>query len=335
MTWLPRRTQAMLAAVALAVVPIATLTGPTASRHATTSHKVLWIAMENHSYSAVIGNKTAAPYLNNTMLATGGSATNMHSETHPSLPNYIAMATGSTHGIADDNNPVKHPISGPSLFSQVDPSWRAYEEVMPSACRQSNTTFTANTQYAVRHNPPAYLVDPPIGAPHADCTTYDLPMGTTASGRLLTALTTGALPSFSYLTPGICHDMHNAPKGSACSPANPITAGDTWLKQWMPKIFASPDYTSGSLAVFITWDEGGGGANIKGMDCQSAQYLNDAGCHIPTLVFSAGTPGGSTSGTYFDHYSMIKTAEELLGLSTTALGPNVSGADSMRAAFHL
>ncbi len=120
---------------------------------------------------------------------------------------------------------------------------------MPLPCRRSDTTFTANTQYAVRHNPPAYLVSPPIGAPNADCTSNDVPLGSTTSGKLLTALNTGALKKFSYVTPGICHDMHNAPTGSTCVPANVVTAGDNWLKQWMPKIFASPDYTSGKLSV--------------------------------------------------------------------------------------
>lgn len=335
MTWLPRRTQALLAAFAIAVVPIVGVTTSTAPPRAAVSHKVLWITMENHSYSGVIGKPTIAPYINNTLLHMGGNATNMHSETHPSLPNYIAMATGSTHGVADDNAPVKHPITGPSLFSQVDPSWRAYEEIMPLPCRQFDTPFTANTQYAVRHNPPAYLVSPPIGAPNADCTSNDVPLGTTSTGKFLTALNTGALKKFSYVTPGICHDMHNAPAGSTCVPTNVVTAGDNWLKVWMPKIFASSDYTSGALSVFITWDEGGGGASIKGMDCQSAQYLDDAGCHIPTLVFSTGTTAGSSDNTYFDHYSMIRTAEELLGLSTSALGPNVSGATSMRTAFTL
>ncbi len=125
MTSLPRRTPALLAAVAIAVLPVVGATTSNPAPRAAVPHKVLWITMENHSYAGVIGKPKVAPYINNTLLAKGGDATNMHSETHPSLPNYIAMATGSTHGVADDNAPVKHPISGPSLFSQVDPSWRA------------------------------------------------------------------------------------------------------------------------------------------------------------------------------------------------------------------
>lgn len=332
-----RRRFSWLAVVVLAAV--LTQFGAATSAHLpraeAATHKVLWIVMENRSYNAVIGNTAAAPYLNGTLVRDGGTATNMHSETHPSLPNYIAMTTGATQGIADDNNPTVHPLTNPSIFSQVDPSWRAYQENMTSYCSRRNGPFANGTQYVVRHNPATYLVAPPISAPGSDCNTNDEPAGTVTLGNLNSDLGAGQLPEFSFLTPSICHDMHTAPKTLACNPANPITAGDQWLAQLMPKIFASPDYTSGQLVIFLTWDEGTGGASIKGMDCLSAQYVNDAGCHIPTLVFSTATPGGVQDSTPFSHYSMLKTTEELLGRSTTELGSNVSNTNSMRTAFHL
>jgi hypothetical protein len=62
---------------------------------------VVWIVMENHSYEQIIG-ATDAPYLHR--LATQhGLATNFYAESHPSLPNYIAMSSGSTQGIGDDD----------------------------------------------------------------------------------------------------------------------------------------------------------------------------------------------------------------------------------------
>lgn len=329
-----RRRLTLLAALAAAAV-IAQL-GATAPHltHAsatTSARKVLWIAMENRSYSAVIGNTAAAPYINNTLLPLAGNATNMHNESHPSLPNYIAMTTGSTNGIADDKNPTAHPLTVPSIFSQVDPSWKAYQEIMPKNCYRLNTTFTNNTQYVVRHNPATYLVAPPISAPNADCNVQDEPLGTATLGNLVTDLSNGTLPAFSFVTPGICHDMHTAPSGLACNPVNAITAGDQWLAAMMPKIFNSSDYTSGALAVFLIWDEGTGGSVVKGGDCLAAPPT-DAGCHVPTLVFSTTVTRGS-NGTNFSHYSMLKTTEELLGLPTDVLGPNVSAATSMMVAF--
>src|ERR1051325_10789075 len=74
---------------------------------------VVWIVMENKSFGDVIGS-SSAPFT--TALASAcGLAENFHAETHPSLPNYIAMTSGSTHGVADDGPPSSHPIRGASI----------------------------------------------------------------------------------------------------------------------------------------------------------------------------------------------------------------------------
>jgi hypothetical protein len=75
--------------------------------------KVMWVMMENRNYSVLTAK--AAPYLKGTLVPAGGSATNMHPESKPSLPNYVAITTGSTQGIKD-NNPLPsiashHPAS--------------------------------------------------------------------------------------------------------------------------------------------------------------------------------------------------------------------------------
>jgi hypothetical protein len=294
--------------------------------------KVMWVMMENRNYSVLTSK--SAPYLKGTLVPAGGSATNMHSESRPSLPNYVAITTGSTQGIKDNNPPSKHHITSPSIFSQTDPSWKTYAEVMPSNCSQVNSAFANSTQYVFRHNPAVYMTAPPVNAPNADCNVNDVPIGDPVLGPLATDLATGTLPQLSMVVPGLCHDMDPAPSGSTCSPTA-VTNGDQWLSQWMPKVFNSADYTTGRLVVFLTWDEGTGGSLPAGGDCQSSTYLNDASCHIPTLVFSKSTVPGSTDGTYFTHYSILKTTEELLGLPTDALGSNVSGAASMTSAFNL
>ncbi|MDP9227137.1 MAG: alkaline phosphatase family protein [Actinomycetota bacterium] len=297
--------------------------------------KVMWIVMENRSYG-VLYNAVKAPYLHETLLPAAGNATNMHSETHPSLPNYLAMTTGSTQGVVDDGPPTQHPIVAASIFAQVDPSWKVYAEAMPANCYQKNGLFADGTRYVVRHNPPAYIVSSPLNAPNADCNVNDQPAGTATLGNLASDLSTGTLPAFSFVVPGLCHDMHSpSSTGYSCTPNNQTTAGDEWLSQWMPSILDSQDYTSGRLVVFLTWDESRGGADVDGMDCLSSVYLSDAGCHIPTLVFSTGTKAGSKRTAFFSHYSMLKTTEKLLGLPTDALGPNVSGARSMSHAFNL
>jgi hypothetical protein len=239
--------------------------------------------MENHAYAEAL-DPTSAPYT--TALAAGcGLATNFHAETHPSLPNYIAMTSGSTQGIADDGSPASHPLDVPSIFEQVSGNWRALQESMPSSCALANSG-----DYLVRHNPATYYT--PI---RSECATLDVPLGATPD---LSA-------RFTFITPNACHDTHD------CS----VTTGDTWLSQFLPLVFASPEYLSGTTAVFLTWDEDDGGS----------------GNHIATLVIAPAVGPGTADGTAFDHYSMLRTTEELLGLSTY-LG-EAATASSMRGAF--
>ena len=56
--------------------------------------------MENHSYSQIIGN-TSAPYMN-AFARRGELFTNMNAISHPSLPNYLALTSGSTLGCTSD-----------------------------------------------------------------------------------------------------------------------------------------------------------------------------------------------------------------------------------------
>lgn len=254
-------------------------TGPPASYE-----HVVWIVMENHGYGSIVGSKDA-PYINS-LAQQCGLAANFFAEAHPSLPNYIAMTSGSTQGIADDNPPSSHPLAVPSIFSQLSGNWRSLEESMPTACDLSDSD-----PYAVRHNPAVYYTNV-----RADCAARDVPLTDPPD---LSA-------RFTFVTPDLCHDMHDCPVGT----------GDAWLSVFVQKLLSSAEYQGGGTAVFITWDEDGG----------------DSGNHIPAMVLSPYTRPGTRSSSSFDHYSMLRTTEELLGLPL--LG-RASSATSMRSAFGL
>ena len=265
---------------AAAAGPCATAATPPA-----TYDHVVWVVMENKPYSGIIGSANA-PYINQ-LKSQCGSASQFFAETHPSLPNYIAMTSGSTQGITDDSGPSAHPLNVASIFSQVGSTgWRSLEESMPSNCLLSNSG-----QYAVRHNPAAYYTNI-----RTACASRDVPLGSTpdVSAR------------FTFVTPNLCHDMHD------CS----VSTGDTWLKGFLPKVFSSAAYQGGRTAVFLTWDE----------DDHSQSN------HIATLVIAPSVGAGTTSSTVFNHYSMLRTTEQLLGLGF--LG-QASTATSMRSAFNL
>ena len=79
--------------------------------------------------------------------------------------------------------------------------------------------------------------------------------------------------------------------------------------------------------IFITWDEGEGGSSN---DC--AANTTDVGCHVAAVVLSPGTGAGTRSSTLFNHWSLLGTAEEMLGLPK--LGQAASN-PSMVSAFNL
>ena len=88
--------------------------------------------MENRSYSEVIGSSDA-PYVNR-LAHECGLAANFSAESHPSLPNYVAMTSGSTQGIGDDGDPSQHRLAVPSIFSELGSGWR--DEQLPGPSRE-------------------------------------------------------------------------------------------------------------------------------------------------------------------------------------------------------
>ena len=254
---------------------------------------VVWVVMENKQYGQIIGNTISAPYINQ-LAQTYGSATQMYAEAHPSLPNYIAMTSGSTQGITDDSGPSSHPLNVGNIFTQTGTNGRSLEESMPSNCYKGDSG-----NYAVRHNPGVYYTN------YTQCGTQNVPLGSTPD---LSA-------TFTFITPNLCHDMHS---NSCSGSSNTILQGDQWLQSFIPSLLNTSQYKAGNTVIFLTWDE----------DDYSSSNAN----HIPTIVISP-TTSGIMSGTTFNHYSMLRTTEELLGI-TTFLG-NAASAKSMRADFHL
>jgi phospholipase C len=264
---------------------------------------VVWIFMENHSYDSVIGSADA-PYINS-LANECGLATNYHNVTHPSLPNYISATSGlplsELAPYTSDCDPTGNcTVGGEGIFAQGE-SWKAYEESMPSDCHRANAG-----DYAVRHNPATYYTT------LSSCSTNDVPYS-----QLAADLANNALPAFSFITPNLINDMHSGT----------VADGDSWLTGNLPAILNSAEYRDNATAIFLTWDEGEGGSSDN-----CATNTTDVGCHVATIVISPSTATGMRSGTLYNHYSLLATAEELLGLSK--LGQAASNA-SMLSAFNL
>jgi acid phosphatase len=193
--------------------------------------KVLVFVVENHSLAQmragmpkVYGFATRHAY-----------ATDYRAIRHPSLPNYIAVAAGSTLGVADDADPSRHRLTGTNLFRQALRSGhtaKVYAQSMPRRC-----ALTDSGRYAVRHNPWTYFSS---RADRAACEKYDV-----RAARLARDSAAGALPHVGFVIPDLVHDAHDGTLAQA----------DAWISRQISTVTAGPDWRSGRLAIVVTADE--------------------------------------------------------------------------------
>lgn len=196
---------------------------------------VIVIMMENHERSSIEGSADA-DYLKS--FENGGiSFTHYYAVTHPSLPNYLAVSSGSTQGKSGSDSVTAGAITSHNLWSQLQGhgvSWNVYQESMPSACYKGGNSG----QYVIRHNPAIVYAN--VANRPKKCNKV-VPY---------TAFDVNTLPAVSFITPNICNDMHD------CS----IATGDNWLQARVPAMLAA------GATVVITFDEGGtstnGGGNV-------------------------------------------------------------------------
>ena len=193
---------------------------------------VVWILMENKDYSSVVG-PGSAPYINH-LAHRYGLATDYSAISHPSLPNYIALTSGSDQGIGDDSDPSSHRLNVPSIFSQLPGgASRSLEQGMRQTAPRATPASTrcGTTRRRIT----------PIWARNAADTTSHLVAAPDLSAR------------FTFVTPNLINDMHDGSIGD----------GDRFLRTYVPALMATPQYRSGNTVIFIAWDENDGASGNR------------------------------------------------------------------------
>ena len=242
---------------------------------------VMLIVEENRSESDVIGSSDA-PYING-LANRYGLATASYGQSHPSLPNYLALLSGSTQGVNDDG--TQHSFGGPTLVDQLAQqgiTWRAYMESMPSACYGG----ASSGEYAKKHDPFMYFRS--ITENPNQCQNV-VPFGT-----LHADLNSQAAATFIWVTPNLCDDGHD------CS----TSTADSWLATNLAPVLSSSWFRQDGV-VIITWDEGSDNSGC----CSGAD-----GGHVATIVIAANQQEHLTSGQAVDHAGTLRTIEQLYGL---------------------
>jgi hypothetical protein len=264
---------------------------------------VFVIVMENTNWSQIKGSPSA-PYINGTLLPAASHAEQYYNPPgiHPSLPNYLWLEAGTNFGIADDNAPsANHQGTSSHLVAQLERagiSWKSYQEgVDGTAC-----PLVSNYPYAPKHNPQVYFDDVTNSNDlhSASCIAHVRPYG-----ELAADLANNAVARYNFITPDLCHDMHDP-----CRPANdPIKQGDDWLSTAVPTILRSPAYRQGG-ALFITWDEGEGGDGPIGL-----------------LALSPSAKGhGYQNSIHYTHSSLLATLQRIFVVGPP-LGDAVNATD--------
>lgn len=268
---------------------------------------VFVIMMENTGFDTLIGNPSA-PFIN-AAAANYGLATNAFGVTHPSQPNYIAATSGSTNGVANDNDTT---IDVPNIVDQLEAkgkTWKAYMQSY-SLCTTQFDHACGNQLYERKHNPFVSYQDVQSN-PARMANLVDF-------SQFASDLASGQVADYIWISPDQCHDMH----GRASTPDDPcdfsqvpalIAAGDAFLESTVSAIMNSTAWTGNSV-IFITWDESdftGTGFNGFGDDsgcCDSVP--GEGGGHVVTITISHSDHSPRTSSVAYNHHSMLATIED-------------------------
>ena len=254
------------------------LPAPDMVRRVATS-RVIVVVMENKEAGDVLGNPSA-PYIRR-LARRSGVARNSFGVSHPSLPNYIALTSGSTHGIT--SNCTDCHVDATSIADQVDAArlgWKAYMEGLPRPCFGG----AESGGYVKRHNP--FMYYDAVAGSSSRC------RNVVSFRRLSRDLRRGALPALSFVKPDLCHDTHD------CG----VAQGDRFLSRLVPALLRSLG-PHGYLV--LTYDEGSSDAGCCG---------GSEGGRIATLVSGPDVREGARSSAPIDHYGVLGTIEDSLGL---------------------
>ncbi len=251
----------------------AILAGPaTAAAPVPAFDHVVVIVFENKETASVLGNRAAPTF--NSYGRRYATLTRYYGVTHPSLPNYLALVSGSTQGITTDCTGCV--VDTQSLADTIQASgrtWKTYAEGLPTP----GFLGASRGRYAKKHNPFAYfrdIADDPARRARL------VPLT-----RLASDLRAGALPSFSLVVPDLCHSMHD------CS----VSVGDAWLRSQVGKFLKLP-----KTVVFVIFDEGS--TRTRG------------GGHTAALALGTAVRPGSRYAGLTSHYGILRTVEQAWGL---------------------
>jgi phosphatidylinositol-3-phosphatase len=310
---------------------------------------VFVIVLENQGFDSTFRLATRAPYLADTLTKAGAFLRQYHGIGHFSLPNYVAMISGIAPtretqidcpryidfvetGVARDGQPIGtgciYPSHVSTIANQLDAkglTWRAFMEDMGSdparessrcghpaiGAIDSTQRATLADQYATKHNPFMYF--------HAVIDSSSCQRNVVGLSGLAGALRSVAeTPNFSFISPSLCHDGHDHP----CVTGEPggLDAANTFLEHWVPIITSSPAFRADGLLI-IVFDEALSFEavacchELSGPNVLAAGVNGPGGGRTGAVLLSPFIKPKTVSNVPYNHYSLLRTLEDIFGLA--------------------
>lgn len=278
---------------------------PAANAPTTYSHVAL-IMFENKPLKRIVGDTADAPYLNSLVKACSYSKNDLSLST-TSLANYVALTSGYTGCTAIDSNgsctqlkPITAnkpssvwPQATKSIFEVMGANAVEWNESAPSNCALAGTT-----DYVDNHAPYHYYTR----TQNTTCPLYDQPFPASVATTLSA--------QFNLIIPNKQDIMHKVPNSTI---AQRIQNGDNWAKVFIPQLLNSAAYQAGNTAIIITWDEG-----------------NASNFYVPLIVITPYTQAGGVSSVAYNHYSVLKGIQQMVGSANPLLGNAGGNVNSIR-----
>jgi hypothetical protein len=213
--------------------------------------------------------------------AHGANLTNLIAETHPSQANYIALVSGDRQGVKGDASIDIDAKHIGDLLEGAGRSWKIYLEGYPGGCY----TGTRTGDYVRKHNP--FISFKNIQNDLVRCAKHLVP-----ATELNQDIAAGTLPDYSIYVPDLKNDGHDTG----------VAYADRWFTASFVPLLSNPKFMRDML-VIATFDESG----LLG------------GNKIYTALYGDSVIPGSTSAIGYDHYSLLRTIEETLGVGSLGL----------------
>jgi hypothetical protein len=266
---------------------------------------VFMVYLENKGFTDIVGSRNA-PFLND-LIDQYLFGTNYYALTHPSDPNYYPILGGSDFGI--NYNCPANCFDAPNLADNIEAAHKTWAGYMVGGGGYTTPTdrlpFLA---FSDIYNDPAR-----VAAHLFDLSQLGPDLASTATAPDFVWFAADDATNMEGPTDTVVGIIRWALSQLTTHQYN-VAAGDEWLQDTIPIIMNSPvwnDPTQKS-AIVITFDEDYNNISLG---------IGNQGNHIVTVVIPS--PGAVASGMreghfvaddYNNHYSLLRTIEDSLGL---------------------